>query len=239
MVQRRLLELGFDEVGAADGQFGPRTEEAVKLFQARATNAAGLPLAVDGVVGPQTWRALFGDGSVAPPAAGAASASDLAREVIAVAEGELGVRETPGQPDRGPRVDQYLARVSRKGEPWCVAFLYWCFDEAAKALRRPNPMEKTASVWQHWEKARKRIDTVVVPAASARIDPSLIRPGMIFHVDTGGGKGHAGLVTDAFEDGRIATVEGNTNAHGGRDGDGVYRRERRVRDIDMGFVGYV
>ncbi len=37
---------------SADGQFGPQTESAVKQLQAR----DGLP--VDGVVGPETWRAL-------------------------------------------------------------------------------------------------------------------------------------------------------------------------------------
>ncbi|MCX7806708.1 MAG: peptidoglycan-binding protein, partial [Planctomycetota bacterium] len=228
-VQRRLLELGLHGVGSADGQFGPRTEEAVKLFQARAATPSGAPLAVDGVVGPQTWRALYGQGGVASPAAGVVAASDLAREVIRIAEGELGVRETPGQPNRGDRVDQYLGRVGLKGEPWCVAFLYWCFDEAARSLKRANPMVKTASVWDHWDTARKRSGTLVVPAAEAWADPSLIQPGMIFHFDTGGRKGHAGLVTDVLENGRIATVEGNTDGSGGRDGNGVYRRERNIR----------
>jgi peptidoglycan hydrolase-like protein with peptidoglycan-binding domain len=38
---------------AADGDFGPQTEEAVKRFQANAG------LTVDGVVGRQTWTALL------------------------------------------------------------------------------------------------------------------------------------------------------------------------------------
>ena len=52
-LQQRLLALGYSEVGAADGIFGPATEQAVKLFQ---TNNQ---LSADGSVGMQTWAKLF------------------------------------------------------------------------------------------------------------------------------------------------------------------------------------
>jgi hypothetical protein len=51
-LQERLNKLGFP-CGPADGDFGKRTLEAVKAFQA----AKGLT--VDGVVGPVTWKALL------------------------------------------------------------------------------------------------------------------------------------------------------------------------------------
>ena len=50
-LQQRLTELGFYN-GAIDGNFGPGTTTAVKLFQ----SAAGLT--ADGVVGARTWTAL-------------------------------------------------------------------------------------------------------------------------------------------------------------------------------------
>ena len=50
-LQRALRTAGYDP-GAEDGEFGPRTEAAVKSFQDR----AGLP--VDGIVGPETWDRL-------------------------------------------------------------------------------------------------------------------------------------------------------------------------------------
>lgn len=51
-LQTRLNKLGFS-CGANDGDFGPRTLEAVKAYQA----AKGL--VVDGVVGKMTWSALM------------------------------------------------------------------------------------------------------------------------------------------------------------------------------------
>jgi hypothetical protein len=49
---------------------------------------------------------------------------------------------------------------------------------------------------------------------------------MIFHLSTGGGKGHAGLVIDVAGD-HIVTIEGNTNQGGSREGFGVFRRDSR------------
>lgn len=47
-----------EEIGVeADGYFGPVTERAVRSFQER-LRARDAELAVDGVVGPRTWRAL-------------------------------------------------------------------------------------------------------------------------------------------------------------------------------------
>ena len=45
--------MGYN-VGPVDGIFGPRTERAVLAFQ------ADKGLSIDGVVGNETWKALFG-----------------------------------------------------------------------------------------------------------------------------------------------------------------------------------
>jgi TolB protein len=52
-LQARLLELGYSELASADGDFGPLTDQAVRRFQQDSN------LVVDGIVGPQTWSALF------------------------------------------------------------------------------------------------------------------------------------------------------------------------------------
>lgn len=51
-LQNMLLQFGHDQVGTADGVFGANTDAAVRAFQ----EAHGI--AVDGIVGPQTWEAL-------------------------------------------------------------------------------------------------------------------------------------------------------------------------------------
>lgn len=51
-VQARLKELGFNP-GVIDGIFGRNTERAVRSFQ------SSRRIAVDGIVGPQTWKYLF------------------------------------------------------------------------------------------------------------------------------------------------------------------------------------
>ncbi len=53
ILQRKLAEAGFPEVGTADGRFGPKTEEALKDFQTKHG------LVADGVAGPNTYAKMF------------------------------------------------------------------------------------------------------------------------------------------------------------------------------------
>lgn len=53
LLQNRLLTLGYSDVGAADGKFGAKTDKAVRKFQ------TDKGLTVDGIVGKNTWEALW------------------------------------------------------------------------------------------------------------------------------------------------------------------------------------
>jgi Putative peptidoglycan binding domain/CHAP domain len=225
-VQQRLVDVGCGPL-AIDGVFGDETESSVKLFQTR----RGLD--ADGVVGPNSWDALFGEMPVIDDQA----PTPLLNSTLSVAISQNGVRETPGTPNRGPQVDQYVSSVGLNpagGYSWCQAFVYWCFDRAAARLDLPNPCIKTAGVLEHW--ARSPVANRIAALAAAD-NPALVRPGAVFIIDHGSGKGHAGLVTRVVS-GEIDTIEGNTNEAGARDGDGVYEKTRPIVSINVGFIDY-
>jgi hypothetical protein len=77
-----------------------------------------------------------------------------------------------------------------------------------------------------------------VTAAAAQGNPALVKPGMVFFIDTGNSHGHAGIVVDNINS-LLETIEGNTNDNGSREGIGVFRRtRRRVDGINLGFAGF-
>jgi hypothetical protein len=236
-LQQRLVERGCGPVPVS-GDFDAATRTAVRLFQARFPDTTGAALLVDGKIGPLTWAALFGDESV--PTAGV-PAGALLEKVLKVAAGELDVREEPPGSNRGPRVDQYLRAVgldpAAGSFPWCAAFVFWCFREAATDLGRTNPLVRTAGVLEHWRRA-EQAGARRLPSADAVADPARVRPGMIFVMDAGAGAGHTGLV-EAVAGGRLVTLEGNTNVDGSREGIGVFRRTgRKINSINRGFIDY-
>lgn len=245
-IQRRLRDLGYTEPDGnggrkpldPDGIFGANTEDAVELFQIRHTDINGLPLVVDGEVGEATWAALFGGGAVAVPVPATAP---YISKVLEIAEGEIGVMEVPPGSNAGKRVEEYQNSVGiSKGDPWCVAFEYFCFEAAATELGVSNPLTtkcKTGGVLDLWNRARKaKVKTIT--QEEALDSPSKIQPGMLFIISTGGGNGHTGFVVR--RSGKyLITIEGNTNDGGSREGIGVFRRTgRTISSINRGFIDF-
>lgn len=75
-VQQALIRAGALAAGA-DGIFGPLTRDAVLRFQ-RQLRARNPAIAVDGIVGRDTWSALFADRAAARPAPGLGVEAPLA-----------------------------------------------------------------------------------------------------------------------------------------------------------------
>jgi hypothetical protein len=235
-LQQQLNSLGCGLI-EEDGAFGPDTRSAVRLFQARFPAPAGGPLSIDGRVGPLTWAVLFGPGTV--PTFDEAPAPLLGK-AVEVARGQLGVMEEPRGSNRGPQVDAYVRSVAidpRSAIPWCMAFVYWAFLQAATGLGRDNPVVRTGGALEHWRQAGRR-GIPRIPGEEAAANPGLVRPGMIFLLSTGGGRGHGGIVT-RVHGGTMRTIEGNTTIDGSRAGIGVYERDgRKLADANLGFVDY-
>jgi cell wall-associated NlpC family hydrolase len=230
-IQQRLSELGIGNLSGT-GAYGPKTVEAVKLFQAMHTDSAGNPLTMDGKVGAITWEALFGP-EVVPMVE--EPGSELRQKALAVAISQIGVMEQPAGSNKGPEVNAYLASAGLgPGYYWCAAFVYWCFNDAAKQLGRTNPLVKTAGCQDHWNRTKAK----KILRVQAVNNPGLIKPGAIFIIKTGKTSGHTGMV-EKVEGGFVHTIEGNSNPAGSSNGIGVFRiKHRKINSINLGFVLY-
>lgn len=131
---------------------------------------------------------------------------------------ELGVREATGKND-GDRVETYLRYVGlTKGQPWCAAFVCWVLGEAKINNPRsgwsPAVMAGAPVVW------RKQ-------RGIGNGKKESILPGDVFGIffPEKGRVAHVGFIEE-WKTPWVVTVEGNTNAGGAREGEGVYRRRR-------------
>ncbi|HMQ68015.1 MAG TPA: CHAP domain-containing protein [Ignavibacteria bacterium] len=230
-LQEKLNEVGCGPIDV-DGDFGPQTFKAVKQFQATRRDQNGDPLEIDGKVGSITWAVMFGEPTIIITQE---PANEYLKEALKIAVSQIGVMEKPLGSNRGPEVDKYLASVGLgPGQFWCMAFVYYCFDKAAEKLGRNNPLVKTGHCMTHWNSSNAK----KILASNAVNNPSLVKPGQIFIINTGGSSGHTGIV-EKLEGGFLHTIEGNSNTSGSRNGIGVFRLKRRkITKINRGFLEY-
>jgi hypothetical protein len=229
-IQQRLNETGLGPLQVI-GIFGPKTTHAVKLFQATHRDQNGHALEVDGKVGAITWAALFNEETI--PLIEETS-NLILKEALDIAKSQIGEMEDQHVSNRGKKVTEYLNSVGLDGGFfWCAAFVYWCYNKASEKLGRKNPLYKTGHCMTHWNKTPgKKILTAEVLSK-----PSLLKPGQIFIINTGGSSGHTGFI-EWIEGGFIHTIEGNSDPEGGRNGIGVFRNTRKTLKINRGFIEY-
>lgn len=158
--------------------------------------------------------------------------SQLTDAALKVAQSQVGQKENPLGSNWGHPVQDFLARAGvDEAAAWCMAFMYWCFDEAAKGMVITNPLTKTASVSHAWQVAYPAHKSTAIPAYEPQAGDIFI---MLFK--TGGG--HTGIVESVNEDGTLNTIEGNSNSNGSPEGTEVVRHKRTFAPPIVGLLRY-
>jgi len=147
----------------------------------------------------------------------------ITQRLIEEAHKDIGVCEV--ERNNGPKIDEWLCRVGQKpGAPWCVAWAWCKLDDAIKGIGYTNHLPPTASVHRLFELAHQHHAWWPQPG-----------PGYIFGIDHGAGQGHCGIVLDVRND-TLATIEGNTNRKGEREGKWVLVRTRAPEECTLGYL---
>lgn len=142
-------------------------------------------------------------------------AGDLTK-VFAAARANLGYKEGPGE-----NQNKFSAYWHHPAEPWCA-------DSAAYMLKQGNALDVTWSAFT--PSFAKAYQDVGRWGHSPKIGA------VVFFQWPGMGRiAHVGLVESLRPDGRIITLEGNTDVAGGRTG-GQYMR--KVRGANIAGYGY-
>lgn len=158
--------------------------------------------------------------------------SAFTQTLVQIATAEIGVRESPRNSNRGPRVDAYKAATwlpANQAWPWCAAFICWIVRETMRAcavketptFQRP----RTAGAWDFINWSLAQDDTT---KTARTVNRTLIASGdiIVFHFS------HIGLATSTCDKaGNFTTIEGNTDDAGSREGGGVYPKTRNISTV--------
>jgi len=222
----RLHNQGFYDGPLHNHSFTIKVEDAVIYFQQTHLGPSGLPLTVDGVVGPDTWWALRHPSgkhqrSYLRPHVPEGIAGERAAVLrVAIVEHEKNVREIPNGSNRSKEIDKYFPQwlqdklqFSGTGPPWCCFSANWVFHSATgrwpcgKRTGSCATMVKWALQQGIYQPAHRYINR----DAGSRI----LRPGDLFVIlhpknPDKPQTGHIGIVGAVNENQtRIGTYEGN------------------------------
>lgn len=142
--------------------------------------------------------------------------------MIEVARGELGNTELPANSNR----TKYGRAFGWDGVPWCVIFLWWCYQEAGEGMAFYGGA-KTASCGTllKWYSAQGQ----TVPKGD-------VQPGDIVILNFHGTSDteHCGLVVDISPYSWVRTIEGNTSKNASQSNGGEVCLKTRSMDQIVG-----
>lgn len=140
-----------------------------------------------------------------------------AEQILAVARGEIGTKESPANSNKVKYNDAYGAG----NVPWCVVFLWWVFREAGasslfygggKTAYCPTLLSFHKGLGQSIHGGYRSGDII------------------FFNFSGGTGASHVG-VCESFDGSSITTIDGNTGEGNDADGGAVMRRTRSKKYI--------
>lgn len=212
---QKLLNARGYPVGV-DGDFGPKTYQAVRAFQSQNLDQHGQPLVVDGKVGPLTWWSL----THPKPAIATVSAVDFTRMPaaslggsplgraalrMAIDEIKAGAREIGGN-NRGAFVRKYLQPTGLpEGNSWCAAFASWCVLQACGGVKERMPFAYSPGARALLKQFKDKGWAFAPPVERAPEPGDLV---FWWRVQLQGWQGHVGFVHQV-KDGMLYTIEGN------------------------------
>jgi hypothetical protein len=156
----------------------------------------------------------------------------LRAQMVVEASANLGTKETSR--NSGQQIDAWLRRVHRQpGAPWCVAFAWCMLDDACDRRGLHNPLQPVAGghLLMRMAKDHRAWDDVPVAGSIFGINHGVD--------DMGNHLSHVGIVVgvEHRKDGtHVHTIEGNTNAAGGREGNCVAEKERPAYTLTLGYL---
>lgn len=222
LLQTELNE-GFGTKLTPDGIFGSYTEKAVLS----AEKILNIP--ADGVVTEGDFNLIK---DYKKPEPKPIEPTDYNAALINEAKKWIGVHEQGGN-NNGPEVEIFQKAVDGKADsaPWCMSFLQYCIKATEKSLGIKSNITRSEHCLTVWRNS---------PAGLKIKDPI---PGCVViwqHGKTD--KGHTGFVTGINSDGKLLTIEGNTDSQTGinREGNGVFERIRNNGpEGDMTIKGFL
>lgn len=155
-------------------------------------------------------------------------AGGIREKLVAIAKSRVGNTYETSK-NQGPGIAELWSATTFPGgynarAPWCAAFTSWCVQQTGVLPDNIRPKSATAfrgGGYESWARLNPSVAKLIT-------NPRTINAGdlVIFSFS------HIGVAsTNSDSNGSFKSVEGNTNAAGSREGNGVYEKTRYIKSV--------